>query len=90
MVTDPVTIDVVDGRCRAKRGEGTHEKAPDSAWVWRTIGLMRRSNSCRETKFSGENGEREEFIFPIQLNMSTISNHIWLIHTLLKIMLTHT
>ena len=35
---------------------------------------MGRSNMSRETKFSGANGDRERFIFPVQLTMSRIGN----------------
>ena len=37
--------------------------------------------SC-ETKFSGANGDREIFIFPVQLTTSRIGNLTRLIHTL--------
>ena len=38
---------------------------------WRGTG---RPNSLRETKFSGANGDREIFIFPVQLTTSMIGN----------------
>ena len=40
-------------------------------------------NPSRETKFSGANGDRGIFIFPVQLTMSRIDNLMRLIHTLL-------
>ena len=39
-------------------------------------------NPPRETKFSGANGDREVFIFPVQLTTSRIGNLIRLILTL--------
>ena len=44
----------------------------------------------RETKTSGANGDREMFIFPVQLTTSRISNLTRLIHTLLCVMAIHT
>ena len=38
-------------------------------------------NPSGETRFSGGNGNREIFIFPIQLTTSKIGNPIRLIHT---------
>ena len=35
-----------------------------------------RPNMSRETKFSGANGDREIFIFPVQLTTSRIGNLI--------------
>ena len=35
---------------------------------------MERLNPSRETKFSGANGDREIFIFPVQLTTSRIGN----------------
>ena len=43
----------------------------------------------RETKFSGANGDREIFIFPVQLTTSRIGNLSRLIHTLLYVMTTN-
>ena len=42
-----------------------------------------RLNPSRETKFSGANGDREMFIFPVQLTTSRIGKLTRLIHTLL-------
>ena len=42
-----------------------------------------RPKPSRETKFSGANGDREMFVFPVQLTMSRIGNLTRLIHTLL-------
>ena len=39
-----------------------------------------------ETKFSGTYGDREMFIFPVQLTTSRIGNLTRLIHTLLYVM----
>ena len=39
-------------------------------------------NPSRETKFSGANGNREIFIFPVQLTTSRIGNLTRLIHAL--------
>ena len=39
-------------------------------------------NPSRENKFSGTNGDREMFIFPVQLTTSGIGNLTRLIHTL--------
>ena len=39
-------------------------------------------NPSRETKFSGANGDREIFIFPVQLTTSRIDKLIRLIHAL--------
>ena len=53
--------------------------------------LTGRPNPCRETKFSGANGDREIFIFPVQLTSSRNGNLTRLIHTLLyKVMAIHT
>ena len=49
-----------------------------------------RPNPSRETKFSGANGDREVFIFPIQLTTSRIGSLNQLIHTLLHVMAIHT
>ena len=38
-------------------------------------------NPSRETKFSGANGDRKVFIFPVQLTTSRIGNLTGLIHT---------
>ena len=38
-------------------------------------------NPSRETKFSGANGDREMFIFPVQLTTSRIGSLTWLILT---------
>ena len=43
---------------------------------------QQRSNPSRETKFSGANGDREIFSFPVQLTMSRIGDLTRLIHTL--------
>ena len=42
-----------------------------------------RPNPSRETIFSGVNGDREVFIFPVELTTSRIGNLIRLIHVLL-------
>ena len=42
-------------------------------------------NLSRKTKFSGANGDREMFIFPVQLTTSRIGNLTRLIHTLLYV-----
>ena len=47
-------------------------------------------NPSRETKFSGTNGDREIFIFPVQLTASRISNLTRLIHSLAIICDGHT
>ena len=44
--------------------------------------------SFRETKFSGANGDREKFIFPVQLTTSRIGNLAQLIHTLILYVMT--
>ena len=41
-----------------------------------------KPNPSRETKFSGANGDREMFIFPVQLTTSRIGNLTRLILTL--------
>ena len=51
---------------------------------------MGRSNPSRETKFSGVNGDREIFIFPVQLTTSRIGNHTRLVYTQLKVLTIHT
>ena len=51
---------------------------------------MGRLNPSRETTFSGANGCREKFIFPIQLTMSRIGNLTRSIHTLLYVMTINT
>ena len=43
---------------------------------------MGRPNLSRETKFSGANGDREMFIFRVQLATSRIGNLTRLIHAL--------
>ena len=45
---------------------------------------------CRETKLSGANGDRVNFVFPVQLTTSRIGNHTRLMPSLLKVMTTHT
>ena len=45
---------------------------------------MGRPNPSRETKFSGANGDKGTFIFPVQLTTSRIGNLAKLIHTLLQ------
>ena len=47
---------------------------------------MGRLNSSRETKFSGTHGDREIFIFHVQLTTSRIGNLTRLIHTPLYVM----
>ena len=42
------------------------------------------------SKFSGTHGDREIFIFPVQLTTSRIGNLTRLIHTLLYVMTIHT
>ena len=42
------------------------------------------------SKFSGTHGDREIFIFPVQLITSRIGNLTRLIHTLLYVMTIHT
>ena len=44
---------------------------------------MGRPSPPRETKFSGANGDREMFIFTLELTTSRIGNVARLIHTLL-------
>ena len=51
---------------------------------------MELPNPSRETKFSGANGDREIFIFPVQLNTCKIGKFIRLIHTLVICMYDHT
>ena len=51
---------------------------------------MGRKNPSREAKFSGANGDRGIFIFPVQLNTSRIGNLTRLIHILLYMMTIHT
>ena len=46
---------------------------------WRGTG---QPNPSRKTKFSSANGDREKFIFPVQLTTSRIGNLTRLIHTL--------
>ena len=48
-----------------------------------------RPNLSRETKFSGVDGDREIFIFPVQLTTSRIGSHYRLVHTLLEVMTTN-
>ena len=48
---------------------------------WRGAGLLKPS---RETKFSGANGDREIFIFPVQLTTSRIGNLTSLVLTLAR------
>ena len=48
-----------------------------------------RRNPSRETNFSGANGDREIFIFPVQ-TMCRIGNLTRWIHTLLYVMTIHT
>ena len=43
-----------------------------------------------ETEFSGANGDREIFIFPVRLTTSRIGNLTRLIQTLLNLMTMHT
>ena len=43
---------------------------------------MGQPNPSSETNFSGTNGDREMFIFPVQLTTSRIGNYTRLIHTL--------
>ena len=46
-------------------------------------------NLCREIKFSGADGDRETFIFPVQLTTSRIGNLTRLIHTLAICVIIH-
>ena len=46
-----------------------------------------RLNPSRGTKFSGANGDREIFIFPVQLTTSRFGNLTRLIHTQLFVMI---
>ena len=51
-----------------------HQIEPDCgerAAGWRGTGMP---NLSRETKFSGANGDRKKFIFPVQLTTSRIGN----------------
>ena len=50
----------------------------------------RRPNPFRETKFSGANGDREIYIFSVQLTTSKIGNLTRLLHTLLHVMTLNT
>ena len=43
-----------------------------------------------KTKFSGANGDREIFIFPVRLTTSRIGNLTRMIRTLLYVMTIHT
>ena len=47
---------------------------------------MGRPNPSRETTFSGANGDREIFIFPVKRTTSRICNHTRLIHSLLNVL----
>ena len=47
-------------------------------------------NPSRETKFTGANGDREAFIFPVQLTTNRIGNLTRLILTLPYVMATYT
>ena len=49
-----------------------------------------RPNPSRETKFSYVNGDRDIFIFPVQLTTSRIGNLTRLNHNLLSVMTIHT
>ena len=51
---------------------------------------MRLPNPSSETKFSGANGDRELFIFPVQLTTNRIGNFTRLIHTLAICVTIHT
>ena len=51
---------------------------------------MGRPNPSRVTKFSGANGDREKFIFPVELTTSRVGNLTRLIHTMLQVMSIHT
>ena len=55
--------------------------------VWGGTG---QPNPSRKTKFSGADGDRDLFIFPIQLTTSRIDNCTRLIHTLLHVMTIRT
>ena len=48
-----------------------------------------RPNPSRETKLLGTNGNREMFIFPVQLATRRVGNLARLIHTLLYVMAMH-
>ena len=49
-----------------------------------------RPNPSRKAKLSGANGDRELFIFPVNLTTSRIGNLTRLIHTLLCVRAIHT
>ena len=51
---------------------------------------MRLPNPSSETKFSGANGDRELFIFPVQLTTNRIGNFTRLIHILAICVTIHT
>ena len=57
------------GRNPVKKHQIQHEYGDEQAG--RGTGLL---NPSRETKFSGANGDREIFIFPVQLTTSRIGN----------------
>ena len=59
-----------------------HQIQPEYGDEQADAGQDCRTRRCRETKFSGANGEWEEFIFPVQLTTSRISNLSRLILTL--------
>ena len=50
---------------------------------------MGRLNPSRETKFSGANGGRRIFIFPVELTTSRIGSLTWLMHNLLYVLTIH-
>ena len=62
-------VPIMDGRRRGTRGE-SRKQALDSAWSMEMSRLTREMglpNPFRETKFIGATGDREYFIFSVQL-----------------------
>ena len=73
---------MVSGVCRFTKKQEMrgcairHRVSPEFYWV------AHLPNPSRETKFSGANGDREAFIFPVQLITSRIGNFTRLVLTL--------
>ena len=56
---------------------------------WRSWRGTGRLDLSHETKFSGVNGDREIFIFPVQLITSRFGNHTRLMYSLLNVPTIH-
>ena len=67
-----------------------HQVQPEYGDEQANAGRDCRTCLCRRARFSGANGDREIFIFPVQLTTSRVSNLTRLILTLAMYISIHT